>query len=172
MTDSPLSNYEITFILRSDIQEMDVEKIVTKIQNGIASRGGQILTADNWGKQRLAYPIGKNEFGYYTTLVFTLPKTAVAEFELETKLTPEVIRHLILSLDKENIRPDQLRRLNPFQEREYTSRTPAPTYRTPEAARPVAAAPVVKKSDKDEATRIKELDEKLEGLLSDPDKLA
>lgn len=168
MTDSQLANYEITFILRSDIQEMEVDKLVTKIQNGIASRGGQILTSDNWGKQRLAYPIGKNEFGYYTTLVFTLPKSAVAEFERETKLTPEVIRHLIVSLDKENIRPDQLRRLNPFQEREYPTRTQSPTYRTPEAPAPrPAAAPAVKKSDKDEATRIKELDEKLEGLLSD-----
>lgn len=170
MTDSPLSNYEMTFILRQDIQEMDVDKLVTKIQNGIASRGGQILTSDNWGKQRLAYPIGKNEFGYYTTLVFTLPKPAVAEFELETKLTPEVIRHLIVSLDKENIRPDQLRRLNPFQEREYpTTRTQAPAYRAPEAPAPRPVA-VVKKSDKDEATRIKELDQKLEGLLSDTDK--
>lgn len=161
MADSQLSNYEMTFILRSDIQEMDVEKLVTRIQNSIATRGGQILSSDNWGKQRLAYPIGKNEFGYYTTLVFTMPKPAVADFERETKLTPEVIRHLIVSLDKENIRPEQLRRLNPFQEREFSARPAAPV-----ATRPVAPKPTVKKSDKDEATRIKELDEKLEGLLN------
>jgi|SRR5690606_659162 len=156
MTEIQLSNYEITFIVRPDIQELEVDKLVTSIQNSIATRGGQILTANNWGKQRLAYPINKHEFGYYSTFVFTHPKAKIADFENEIKLMPEVIRHLIISLDKEGIRPNQLRKLNPFQDKDYA---PRPT--------PTSPAPEAKKSDKDEATRMKELDEKLEGLLGE-----
>jgi small subunit ribosomal protein S6 len=171
MADITLSNYEITFILKADLQEMEVEKLVTKIQNSIATRGGHIITSDNWGKQRLAYPIGKNEWGYYTTLVFTHPKNSIAEFEEELKHMPEAIRHLVISLNKENIRPEQLRRLNPFADREYPSRmaAPAPTFRAP-AAPTEAPKPAPKKSDKDEETRIKELDEKLAGLLGEEEK--
>ena len=170
MADIILSNYEISFILKADLQEMEVDKLVTKIQNSIATRGGHILTSDNWGKQRLAYPIGKNEWGYYTTVVFTHPKSTLAELDEEIKHMPEAIRHLIISLDKENIRPEQLRRLNPFADREYPSRGPvAPTYRTPTPT-PEAPKPVAKKSDKDEETRIKELDEKLAGLLGEEER--
>lgn len=162
MTESTLSNYEITFILRPDLQEMEIEKLVTKIQNAIATRGGQIITSDNWGKQRLAYPIGQHEFGYYTTIVFTCPKNGIAEFEREIQLMPETIRHLIVSLDKEGIRPDQLRKINPFQEREY----PTSTTRPSSYSRPAEEAKAVV-SEKDEATRLKELDEKLGDILSE-----
>lgn len=161
MTESTLSNYEITFILRPDLQEMEIDKLVTKIQNTIATRGGQILTSDNWGKQRLAYPIGQHEFGYYSTLVFTCPKNSIAELEREIQLMPETIRHLIVSLDKEGIRPDQLRKINPFQDRDYPTTPRSSTY-----SRPAEEAKVVV-SEKDEATRLKELDEKLGDILSD-----
>lgn len=162
MTETTLSNYELTFVLKADIQEMDVEKLSLKVQNSIATRGGQILTTDNWGKQRLAYPIGKNEFGYYITLVFTHPKATIAELETEVKLMPECIRYLIISLDKENIRPEQLRRINPFAEREYQNRTSS--YSRPAATE---QKPAPRRSEKAESERLKELDEKLGEILED-----
>ncbi len=167
------TNYEMTFIIGGDVQEFDVQKLVTKVQDSISARGGHVLTSDMWGKQRLAYPIGKHEFGYYTTLVFSHPGTTISEFEQEVRIMPEVIRHLIISLDKENLKPEQIKKIEPFKdqaeyraakfaaaEAKFPSRSPRPT--TPSAP---AAAPKV--SDKDEATRLKELDEKLSGLLDE-----
>ncbi len=160
-----LTNYETTIVLRPDMADAEATNLVTRIENNIAQRGGNILTSDFWGKHRLAYRIEKQDFGYYATIVFAHPGNTIADFERELKLMPELLRHLIISLDKENIRPDQIKRVDPFKDRDYHARGRAPQAEV-ETKAPVAAP----KSDKDEETRLKELDEKLGDLLSDETK--
>lgn len=159
------SNYEVTLIVSPETSELDLQKLVTRLQNQITQKDGQLFTTDNWGKQRLAYPIGKFEYGYYATLVFSYPTEKIGEVETDLRLSPEVVRYLLLSLDKEGITPADLKRVDPFKEQTPTpvaERTPA---RKPAArpARPTEpAAPL-----KDEATRMKELEEKLGTLLKE-----
>lgn len=157
-----LTRYETTFILRPDMQELDATKLVTKIENNIASRGGNIITASFWGKQRLAYRILKQDFGYYATIVFHHPAGTIGEFEQELRLMPEVMRHLILSLDKENVPADQMKLVDPFKDRDYASR--ANTQAELTVAPRAAAAP---KSTQDEESRLAELDEKLGDILGE-----
>jgi small subunit ribosomal protein S6 len=170
------SNYEIALLISPETQEMDIQKIIAKLQNQIAQKGGRIFSTDMWGKQRLAYPIGKFEFGFYAALVFSYPTAGFAELTHDIKLMPEIIRHLALSLEKEGITPETMKRVDPFKEaplservpsRPTTSterRTPAPRTRT-KSTTPAAEAP--KPSEKDEATRMKELEEKLGKLLEE-----
>lgn len=164
-------NYETTLLISPETQEMDVQKLVTKLQNQIAQKGGRIFTTDMWGKQRLAYPIGKFEFGYYVTLVYSYPTTGLAELDHDIKLMPETVRHLTLSLEKEGLTPETLKRVDPFKEAPLSERT-APARAEARSAAPRTrrtAAPVEKPkaSDKDEATRLKELEEKLGKLLEE-----
>lgn len=169
-------NYETTLLISPETQEMDVQKLLTKVQNQIAQKGGRIFSTDMWGKQRLAYPIGKFEFGFYATLVYAYPTSEMTELDRDIKMMPEVIRHLTLSLEKEGLTPETMKRIDPFKEAPMGDRTPArpaegrtsTPRRTATEGRstsPVAEAP--KPSDKDEATRLKELEEKLGKLLEE-----
>ncbi len=166
-----LGNYEITLLVSPETQEMDVQKLVAKLQNQIAQKGGRIFSTDMWGKQRLAYPIGKFEFGFYTTLVFSYPTTEIAELTRDIKLIPEVIRYMTLSLEKEGVTPETLKRVDPFKEAPISERTVhATTESRPVRTRTRATAPAPeapKASEKDEATRMKELEEKLGKLLEE-----
>jgi small subunit ribosomal protein S6 len=153
---------------------MDVQKILAKLQNQIAQKGGRIFSTDMWGKQRLAYPIGKFEFGFYATLVISYPTSGITELSHDIKMMPEVVRYLTLSLEKENQSPETMKRIDPFKEvplgdRDRSASPSRSTDRRPASPRartaPVAETP--KLSDKDEATRLKELEEKLGKLLEE-----
>jgi len=159
-----MTNYELTFIISSDMPEIEAQNITAKIAGLITKAEGRIYSQNFWGKQRLAYPIGKHEYGYYATMVFNYPSEQIATFNHDIQLMPETIRHLILSLDKEKIRPEDIKMIDPFKEqptpiRTTTRPTTMATRRTP------VAKPVV--PQKDEATRLKELDEKLGNLLKE-----
>lgn len=160
-----MNNYEITLVTTANMTEADAQNTVAKVASLITKAEGRIYAQGFWGKQRLAYPIGKHEYGYYATLIFTYPTEQIAAFNHDIQMLPETIRHLLISLDKENIRPESIKLLDPFKEQF----APAPlraTARTSSApARKQPAKPVAPK--KDEATRLKELDEKLGDLLKE-----
>jgi len=104
----PVNTYELTILLSSDLSEFDVQKVIDKVKSSIIAKGGNILEELNWGKKRLAYPIGQAEFGHYQTLIFDSPKQTIVEIDKDIRLTPEILRYLLISIDKEGITIDQL----------------------------------------------------------------
>jgi len=171
MEEKTLTNYEITFIVAPDVSDLAVQKLVAKIHDSISKKGGSIFSNDIWGKQRLAYPIQKHEFGHYITTLFTLPPEAPDALIAELRLMPEILRYLLISLDKEKIKPNELKRIEPFKER-YAPRTAAAPAtqvksRTKTTPAPRPQTPVVSAPKKDEVTRMKELDKKLEDILKE-----
>lgn len=94
-----MSNYELTYILRpGDETALSTahERITTQLQNA----GGELVARNDWGRRRLAYPIRKNNDGYYTTLYITLPGGAVRNVERGLKLSDDVLRFLVVHVDK------------------------------------------------------------------------
>ena len=109
MEDNYLINtYELAVVVSPDLSEFDVQKVMDKVKTAITSKEGSIQKEHTWGKKRLAYPIGKAEFGHYQTLLFNSPRETIAEIDKDIRLTPEIIRHLIISLEKEGVTVDQL----------------------------------------------------------------
>ncbi|AKM85049.1 MAG: 30S ribosomal protein S6, small subunit ribosomal protein S6 [candidate division Kazan bacterium GW2011_GWA1_50_15] len=158
-----MNNYEITLVATTSMTETDAQNLVAKVASLIAKTEGRIYTQGFWGKQRLAYPIGRHEYGYYATMIFTYPPDQISNFNHEIQLMPDVIRHLIISLNKENIRPEDMKLIDPFKEQLTPTRSAArPTATTRRAPATKPATP-----QKDEATRMKELDEKLGNLLKE-----
>lgn len=102
------STYELSVVITPDLSEFDIPKVMDKIKNSIIGKNGSILKEHTWGKKRLAYPIGKAEYGHYQSVVFTGLKEVLAEIDKDIRLMPEIIRHLIISLDKEGVTVDQL----------------------------------------------------------------
>lgn len=110
-----MNTYELTFIIKGDLTEAEATKIADKIQKVIEQEGGQILESQNAGKHQLAYPIQHQTMGYYFTFLYHLPPEKAPILLSEMKLEPNIIRHLIISLEKEGIEPSQLKSLEKQQ---------------------------------------------------------
>lgn len=93
------NSYETVFILSTTLGEDGITAMVQKFKD-LISANGTIENVDEWGKRRLAYPIKKQEDGYYTLVNFTSAPEFTAELDRIYKITDGVLRSLIIK--KEN----------------------------------------------------------------------
>ena len=89
-------DYELMVVLDPNLDDAAIDALNTRIQTMVTQRGGTIENVDNWGRKRLAYPIGRFRDGVYILSRFQLPPNAAAEIERALKLTESVIRHLLV----------------------------------------------------------------------------
>lgn len=96
-----MRKYEIAVVLHPDL-EIDLESTLEKIEAIFTKNGGKISKKDNWGKRKLAYKINKQDWGIYVFYRVDTEPEQVAKINQTLRITEEVIRYLIISL--ENIR--------------------------------------------------------------------
>src|SRR5689334_13247037 len=60
-----MRNYELTFIVPSDVNEEELNGVVTQIQGWVEGTQGKVNKVDHWGRRRLAYNIAEYREGYY-----------------------------------------------------------------------------------------------------------
>jgi len=97
-----MNTYESIFILRSTLNDEDVQKTVSKIE-GVVKQGGELIATENWGKKRLAYEVMKEKKGIYVLLRFRAKGNLVAEIERNYRIDDNVIKFLTVKLDKKAI---------------------------------------------------------------------
>ncbi len=93
-----MSQYEIAVLYHPDL-EVDLSKAEEKITKLFTDNGGKVVSADNWGKRKLAYTIKKQEHAVYVFYTVELPGEALAKLESILNITDEVIRYLITKPD-------------------------------------------------------------------------
>ena len=89
------NSYETVFILTTTLGEDAITALVQKFKTLIEANG-TIDSIDEWGKRRLAYPIKKQDDGYYTLINFTSSPSFTAELDRIYKITDGVLRSLII----------------------------------------------------------------------------
>jgi small subunit ribosomal protein S6 len=89
------NSYETVFILSTTLGEDGIAALIQKFKTLIESNG-TVDSVDEWGKRRLAYPINKQEEGYYTLISFTSAPEFTAELDRIYKITDGVLRSLII----------------------------------------------------------------------------
>ena len=97
-----MNTYESIFILRSTLNDEDVQKIISKIE-GVVKQGGELIATENWGKKRLAYEVMKEKKGIYVLLRFCAKGDLVSEIERNYRIDDNVIKFLTVKLDKKGI---------------------------------------------------------------------
>lgn len=95
--------YESLFIINPALDDMEVKKVVDKVEGLIKKEGGEILKVDNWGKKKLAYEVKRQKKGYYILINIRVKASTISELERSLKLTDPVIKFLIIRLDKEPV---------------------------------------------------------------------
>ena len=95
--------YESIYILKPDLIDEDVEKLIERINKIITDNGGKILHIEKWGKRRLAYEVAKEKYGYYVLFYFEAEAGAVSELERNYKLIAEVNKYIVIRLNKKEL---------------------------------------------------------------------
>lgn len=98
-----MHDYEVTYILRPGLEEAEVEERANAIGAIVQSGGGELGTVEKLGKKRLAYEIGDARDGYYVTMRFRSEPPVAKELERQLKLHEDVIRELLVALDKREL---------------------------------------------------------------------
>ena len=65
-----MNNYETVFIVTPVLSEAQVQEVADKFQGVITENGGQIVSSEDWGLRKLAYPIQKKTTGFYYLIEF------------------------------------------------------------------------------------------------------
>lgn len=93
-----MNQYEVAVLYHPDL-EVDLEKGSSRVEKIFTDNGGKVVSIDNWGKRKLAYPIKKSEHAVYVFYTLELPAEAVRKVESTLNITDEVIRFLITRPD-------------------------------------------------------------------------
>ncbi len=89
------NNYETIIIINSTLEEAQIKDTVTKVTDLISAHG-KLESTEEWGKKRLAYPIAKQNEGYYVLINFSSNPEFIEELERVYNITDEVIKHIIV----------------------------------------------------------------------------
>ena len=92
-------NYELMFIVTPELDDEGTVDLLQRVEDYLKEANGEILTRDDWGMRRLAYPIQKQREGHYYLLQFTADSSKVKAFERRILLTNSILREIVIQLD-------------------------------------------------------------------------
>lgn len=92
--------YEILFIVRPDLEENTIKETFKKFEEILTSNGAKVLSSKEMGQKELAYEIKKHKSGYYFLINVESEVAAINEFDRLATISEEIIRHIIIKLDK------------------------------------------------------------------------
>jgi small subunit ribosomal protein S6 len=92
--------YETTFIVNAGLDDPQIDAVIDRVKELITKHGGEIMELAKWGRKRFAYPIKKKNNGFYVLCEFTSSGDIVARLERHFQLDENIIRFLIIALDK------------------------------------------------------------------------
>jgi small subunit ribosomal protein S6 len=129
--------YELMFIVRPDMVDEDLNKLISTLGSSVTSTGGTIKS-EVWGKRRLAYTVRKFNDGIFVLLIIEGTGAMVHEVERRLRVTEQVIKFITVRTDEEVKRLDKIKKIR--DARKKTSAAPAAPV-TPEAGgEPTSAA--------------------------------
>jgi small subunit ribosomal protein S6 len=91
-----LRDYELMVILSPDVGDDVINESLERLNQGVTSRGGEVVDVNHWGRRRLAYPINRHLEGNYVVSQIKLDPTEVPGLEGSLRISEEVIRHMIV----------------------------------------------------------------------------
>lgn len=98
-----MNHYETVFILNPVLSDTQIKETVKRFEDFLLSKGAKMISKEDWGLKKLAYPIQHKKSGFYHLFEFTAPGDAIAPFELEFRRDERIMRYLTVKLDKHAI---------------------------------------------------------------------
>jgi len=86
--------YETLFVVKPTLTAEEIEAQIARVNEIIAEEGGELKATKDMGMRRLAYPIEKQERGYYSVVYYTAPSELVGELERQLRYNEEILRFM------------------------------------------------------------------------------
>lgn len=97
-------SYEIMFIVRPDVDETELDKIIETFSGYITTGGGEVKSSEKMGRRRLAYTVKKFNDGFYILLVVAAPASLISEIERRLRVSEQIIKFITVRTDEEEKR--------------------------------------------------------------------
>lgn len=91
--------YEVMYILRGELPEERYTEVVSRYEQFIKDRGGEVLDLDEWGRRKFAYPIQHQNEGYYVLMTLDAAPRVLEELKNRMQLDEDVLRYQAVRLE-------------------------------------------------------------------------
>ncbi len=106
-----MRKYEVMFIVRPDITDEDLDKLVANLETNVTGAGGKVAHVERMGKRRLAYVVRKFQDGNYVLFQIEAPGSVIKELERRLRVTEQVIKFITVRTDEEEQRLEKVKKL-------------------------------------------------------------
>ena len=96
--------YEIMFIVRPDVEEADLDKLIEGFSSNVTTGGGEVKSVEKMGRRRLAYTVRKFNDGFYVLLNIAAEGKLITEIERRLRVSEPVIKFITVRMDEEEKR--------------------------------------------------------------------
>jgi small subunit ribosomal protein S6 len=104
-------SYEVMFIVRPDLADEEVDKLLTTLQGHATNAGAAIQNVEKMGKRRLAYDVKKFQDGQYVLFTLNSDGKAIHELERRLRVAEQVIKFITVRTDEEQQRLEKIRKI-------------------------------------------------------------
>jgi small subunit ribosomal protein S6 len=96
-----LREYETIFLLRPDLADDLVDKVVERMRGIVHRDGGKVIKVENWGKKKTSYEVKKGFRAIFIRFLYLGDVKAVAEFERNLRMTDDVMKYQSVKIASE-----------------------------------------------------------------------
>jgi small subunit ribosomal protein S6 len=125
--------YELMFIVRPDMVEEELDKLITTLQTAVTATGGVVKSVEKMGKRRLAYVVRRFHDGLYILLTVEGGGGLIHELERRLRVTEPVIKFLTVRIDEEQKRLDKIKAIKDARRKAPPAPAPVPAEAAGEA---------------------------------------
>jgi small subunit ribosomal protein S6 len=98
---STTKQYELVYIAVPETTEEKLAELHGQIEGIVSRFQGTIEKTDNWGRRRLAYPIGRHKEGIYVLELINGSGELMKELQRRLKVSDAIVRHLLVRVDED-----------------------------------------------------------------------
>lgn len=112
-----MRTYEVMFIVRPDVVDEELDKLISTLEGNITTAGGVVKNVERMGKRRLAYTVRKFNDGMYILLTVEGEGKIIAEVERRLRVAEPVIKFITVRADEEQKRIDKIKKIRDSKQR-------------------------------------------------------
>jgi small subunit ribosomal protein S6 len=126
--------YEVMFIVRPDMADEDVDKLVSTLESNATAAGARLQATERWGKRKLAYDVRRFSEGNYILIKVEADGKAIHEVERRLRVAEPVIKFITVRTDEKLKKLEKIQKLRATKVKRSATEVPAPVEPAPAEA--------------------------------------
>lgn len=118
--------YEIMFIVRPDVEEAELDKLIEGFSGNVTHGGGEVKSVEKMGRRRLAYTVRKFNDGFYVLMNVAAQGSLITEIERRLRVSEQVIKFITVRMDEEEKRLAKVKAIRDTKVKRSTQPSAAP----------------------------------------------